>query len=105
MQQAQQSRQSPGPKGKGAAGSSATSSVSDRMQATFGIHLEEVKKLLDAIRKRIFENVANCFQIVQVCLYWPPWFWGRINRSIKQGHVPTPNTYINNTRWTRASWW
>lgn len=35
------------------------------MQATFGVHLEEVKKLLDALRKRIFENVADCFQIVQ----------------------------------------
>ena len=35
------------------------------MHATFGIHLEEVKKLLDAIRKRIFENIADCFAIVQ----------------------------------------
>ena len=29
--------------------------------------MEEVKKLLDALRKRIFGNVADCFQIVQVC--------------------------------------
>ncbi len=41
-------------------------SVGDRMQATFGIHLEEVKKLLDAIRKKIFDNISNCFEIVQV---------------------------------------
>jgi len=39
-------------------------SVGDRMQATFGIHLEEVKKLLDAIRKKIFDNISNCFEIV-----------------------------------------
>ena len=36
------------------------------MQATFGVHLEEVKKLLDAIRKKIFDNISNCFEIVQV---------------------------------------
>lgn len=41
-------------------------SVSDRMQAAFGVHLEEVKKLLDAIRKKIFDNISNCFEIVQV---------------------------------------
>eukprot|EP00624_Nannochloropsis_granulata_P000230 evm.model.NODE_10862_length_9145_cov_23.780865.2 len=41
-------------------------SVGDRMQATFGVHLEEVKKLLDAIRKKIFDNISNCFEIVQV---------------------------------------
>lgn len=40
------------------------------MQATFGVHLEEVKKLLDALRKRIFENVADCFRIVQVGASW-----------------------------------
>lgn len=66
--QAQQSRQSPGPKAK--AGAAAVTSVSDRMQATFGVHLEEVKKLLDALRKRIFENVADCFRIVQVGASW-----------------------------------
>jgi hypothetical protein len=43
-------------------------SVSDRIQAAFGVHLEEVKKLLDAIRKKIFDNIQNCFEIVQVCL-------------------------------------
>jgi len=47
-------------------GSTRVISVGDRMQATFGIHLEEVKKLLDAIRKKIFDNISNCFEIVQV---------------------------------------
>lgn len=42
--------------------------MSDRIQAAFGVHLEEVKKLLDAIRKKIFDNIQNCFEIVQVSL-------------------------------------
>lgn len=56
----------PPPSTSGTGGPSRVVSVGDRMQATFGIHLEEVKKLLDAIRKKIFDNISNCFEIVQL---------------------------------------
>jgi len=36
------------------------------MLETFGVHLEVVKRLLDAIRKKIFDNISDCFAIVQV---------------------------------------